>query len=155
MQLFFLSTGYPCVNWSSFIYFSGFLSEDSLTLLSGISGLWEAFICVLPASYLVLCWMEAESQMAHLDLTVTRGFRWRYLLTVALLTNKNTCPPLLLRGRKNCAITTFAKAETKLEYSTVGCRRTEGRRSQPGLFLFFTTPANLVLIFRSIFESHS
>ena len=38
-------------------------------------------------------------------------------------------------------------------YSTVGCRRTGGRRSQPGSFLFFTTPANLVLIFQSVFES--
>ena len=28
-----------------------------------------------------------------------------------------------------------------------------GRRSQPGSFLFFTTPANLVLIFQSVFES--
>ena len=39
-------------------------------------------------------------------------------------------------------------------YSTVGCRRTGGRRSQPGSFLFFTTPASLVLIFfQSVFES--
>ena len=38
-------------------------------------------------------------------------------------------------------------------YSTVGCRRTGVRRSQPGWFLFFTTPANLVLIFQSAFES--
>ena len=38
-------------------------------------------------------------------------------------------------------------------YSTVGCRRTGGRRSQPRSFLFFTTPANLVLIFQSVFES--
>ena len=38
-------------------------------------------------------------------------------------------------------------------YSTVGCRRTWGRRSQPRSFLFFTTPANLVLIFQSVFES--
>ena len=38
-------------------------------------------------------------------------------------------------------------------YSTVGCRRTWGRRSQPGSFLFFTTPANLVLNFQSVFES--
>ena len=38
-------------------------------------------------------------------------------------------------------------------YSTVGCRRTGGRRSQPGSFLFFTTPANLVLILQSVFES--
>ena len=40
-----------------------------------------------------------------------------------------------------------------MTYSTVGCRRTGGRRSQPGSFLFFTTPANLVLNFRSVFES--
>ena len=39
------------------------------------------------------------------------------------------------------------------DYSTVGCRRTGGRRSQPGSFLFFTTPANIVLIFQSDFES--
>ena len=38
-------------------------------------------------------------------------------------------------------------------YSTVGCRRTGGRRSQPGSFLFFTTSANLVLILQSVFES--
>ena len=38
-------------------------------------------------------------------------------------------------------------------YSTVGCRRTGGRRSQPGSFLFFTTPAYLVLILQSVFES--
>ena len=38
-------------------------------------------------------------------------------------------------------------------YSTVGCRRTGGRRSQPGSFSFFTTSANLVLIFQSVFES--
>ena len=40
-----------------------------------------------------------------------------------------------------------------LQYSTVGCRRTGGRRSQPGSFLFFTTSANLVLILQSVFES--
>ena len=40
-----------------------------------------------------------------------------------------------------------------LRYSTVGCRRTGGRRSQPGSFLFFTTSANLVLILQSVFES--
>ena len=40
-----------------------------------------------------------------------------------------------------------------MPYSTVGCRRTGGRRSQPGSFLFFTTPANLVLIFQSVFKS--
>ena len=40
-----------------------------------------------------------------------------------------------------------------VRYSTVGCRRTGGRRSQPGSFFFFTTPANLVLIFQSVFES--
>ena len=45
--------------------------------------------------------------------------------------------------------------EGPLVYSTVGCRRTGGRRSQPGSFLFFTTPANLVLIFESVFESRS
>ena len=38
-------------------------------------------------------------------------------------------------------------------YSTVGCRRTGGRRSQPGSFLFFTTSANLVLILQSVFQS--
>ena len=38
-------------------------------------------------------------------------------------------------------------------YSTVGCRRTGGRRSQPGSFLFFTTSANLVLILQSVFRS--
>ena len=38
------------------------------------------------------------------------------------------------------------------DYSTVGCRRTEGRRSQPGSFLFFTTSAILVLILQSVFE---
>ena len=41
-------------------------------------------------------------------------------------------------------------------YSTVGCRRTGGgggRQSQPGSFLFFTTPANLVLIFQSVFKT--
>ena len=37
----------------------------------------------------------------------------------------------------------------KVAYSTVGCRR----RSQPGSFLFFKTPANLVLIFQFAFES--
>ena len=42
---------------------------------------------------------------------------------------------------------------TYMTYSTVGCRRTGGRRSQPGSFLFFTTPANLVLNFQSVFES--
>ena len=41
----------------------------------------------------------------------------------------------------------------KTRYSTVGCRRTGGRRSQPGSFLFFTTPGNIVLIFQSDFES--
>ena len=41
----------------------------------------------------------------------------------------------------------------QLTYSTVGCRRTGGRRSQPGSFLFFTTSANLVLILQSVFES--
>ena len=40
-----------------------------------------------------------------------------------------------------------------MSYSTVGCRRTWGRRSQPRSFLLFTTPANLVLIFQSVFES--
>ena len=37
-------------------------------------------------------------------------------------------------------------------YSTVGCRRT-CTWSQPRSFLFFKTPANLVLIFQSVFES--
>ena len=46
-------------------------------------------------------------------------------------------------------------ANASVSYSTVGCRRTWGRRSQPRSFLFFTTPANLVLIFRSVFESHN
>ena len=41
-----------------------------------------------------------------------------------------------------------------MDYSTVGCRRTGGRRSQPGSFLFFTTSANIVLIFQSDFGSH-
>ena len=41
----------------------------------------------------------------------------------------------------------------EVHYSTVGCRRTGGKRSQPGSFLFFKTPANLVLIFQSVFES--
>ena len=39
------------------------------------------------------------------------------------------------------------------KYSTVGCRRTWGTWSQPRSFLFFKTPANLVLIFQSVFES--
>ena len=41
----------------------------------------------------------------------------------------------------------------KIQYSTVGCRRTGGKRSQPGSFLFFTTSANIVVIFQSDFES--
>ena len=43
--------------------------------------------------------------------------------------------------------------ETVGKYSTVGCRRTWGTWSQPRSFLFFKTPANLVLIFQSVFES--
>ena len=39
------------------------------------------------------------------------------------------------------------------KYSTVGCRRTWGTWSQPRSFLFFKTPANLVLNFQSAFES--
>ena len=47
----------------------------------------------------------------------------------------------------------FYSKKFRREYSTVGCRRTGGRRSQPGSFLFFTTSANLVLILQSVFES--
>ena len=46
-----------------------------------------------------------------------------------------------------------ARESSKNTYSTVGCRRTGGRRSQPGSFLFFATSANLVLILQSVFES--
>ena len=46
-----------------------------------------------------------------------------------------------------------SEMEKDVQYSTVGCRRTWGRRSQPTSFLFFTTPANLVPIFQSVFES--
>ena len=54
-----------------------------------------------------------------------------------------------VRGKQSCSSFIFFEPS-----STVGCRRTGGRRSQPGSFLFFTTSANLVLIFQSVFESH-
>ena len=36
-----------------------------------------------------------------------------------------------------------------------GAEERWGRRSQPGSFLFFTSAPNLVLIFQSVFESHT
>ena len=60
------------------------------------------------------------------------------------------------RAEVNYKSTTFNRGNAAVfavEYSTVECRRTGGRWSQPGSFLFFTTPANLVLIFPSVFES--
>ena len=56
--------------------------------------------------------------------------------------------PATLNNTQSCAVKLVL-----CRYSTVGCRRTGGRRSQPGSFLFFTTPANLILIFQSVFES--
>ena len=41
---------------------------------------------------------------------------------------------------------------SKIKYSTVGCRRT-GVDGPAWIVLIFTTPANLVLIFQSVFES--
>ena len=56
-------------------------------------------------------------------------------------------------GRANRSQRAGRWLECHSRYSTVGCRRTGGRRSQPGSFLFFTTSANLVLILQSVFES--
>ena len=59
--------------------------------------------------------------------------------------------PLRLKGQGT--LFNFGGQTGKDSYSTVGCQRTGGRRFQPGSLLFFTTPANLVLIFQSVFES--
>ena len=63
----------------------------------------------------------------------------------------------LCGGQKPSTCHSFLKGEeshvTACAYSTVGSQRTGGRQSQPGSFLFFKTPANLVLIFQSDFES--
>ena len=59
----------------------------------------------------------------------------------------------LLRTKVRRKLLNQDKPARLASYSTVGCRRTGGRRSQPGSFLFFTTSANLVLIFQSVFES--
>ena len=73
------------------------------------------------------------------------------------MTNQRGCPDQVRAYRRRHTIVHRYLHSTKKKcvrvYSTVGCRRTWGRRCQPRLFLFFTTPANLVLIFQSVFES--
>ena len=61
-----------------------------------------------------------------------------------------------LRLEHSNTLSSKKKKKKKDKHTTVLSGAEErGRRSQPGSFLFFTTPANLVLIFRSIFESQS
>ena len=51
-------------------------------------------------------------------------------------------------------IVIFPVMEPRLTIQYCRVPKNGGRRFQPGSFLFFTTPANLVLIFHSFFESH-
>ena len=67
--------------------------------------------------------------------------------------NLHKCLCTLWKGRNQPVGFPSTIDVERQQYSTVGCRRTGGRRSQPGSFLFFTTPANLVLILQSVFES--
>ena len=73
----------------------------------------------------------------------------------AYITYLAVARPVLNQYRPQCMHDVAFRAMFMLVfiYSTVGCPRTWGTWSQPRSFLFFKTPANLVLIFQSVFES--